>query len=142
MNDPSAVAARWVEAYNSHDEGELRAVLAREARLVSPEGTFEGQATITGYMMAWVGAFGGGYTVHHITGEGSTAVIETTWRGKHTGPYPTPNGDIPPTGREIEARSCHAVASENGVVTEVRMYFDVYGFMSQLGLLQPEAATT
>lgn len=140
MDDARTVATRWVEAYNAHDPERIRDVLAPDATLTSPEGTFDGGAAITDYMAGWARAFGGGYTIHHVTAEGDTAVIETTWRGTHTGPYPTPDGDIPPTGRDIEARSCHAVVADGGRVAEVRMYFDVYGFLSQLGLVGAETA--
>ena len=135
MGDPRGVATRWAEAYNSHDESEIRDVLAANAVLVSPEGTYEGQQAIVDYMMAWARAFGGGYTIHHVTSEGDTAVIEMTWRGEHTAPYSTPDGDVPATGRSVEARTSHAVVVENDVATNVRMYFDVHGFLSQLGLL-------
>ena len=38
------------------------------------------------------------------------------------------------------ARTSHTVVVDGDVATEVRMYFDVYAFLSQLGLLPGGAA--
>ena len=135
MGDAGRVAARWAEAYNSHDEQQLLSVLAPDATLIGPEGRFQGAEAITRYMMAWVDAFGGGYTTEHVTVDGDVAVQEMTWRGVHDGTYVTAAGDIPPTGRAVEARSSHTVVASGDRVAEVRMYFDVHDFLSQLGLL-------
>jgi len=135
MGDPRRVAMQWAKAYDSHDDRELQGVLAVNATLVSPEGVFEGRAAIVDYMMAWARAFGGGYAIDHVTAEGNTVVLEMTWRGTHTGVYSTPAGEIPPTNRTVEARTSHTVVVDGDVASEVRVYFDVYGFLSQLGLL-------
>lgn len=142
MDGSREVAARWPEAYNSHQESQLRAVLAPNARLTGPNGIFEGAAAITDYMMAWVDAFGphSGYTVKHVTVDGDTVVMEMVWQGTHLGTLADPGGDIPPTNKRVEARTSHAVVVEHGVVKEVRMYFDVFDFLSQLGLI-PAPAT-
>ena len=135
MDDPRDVAERWAAAYDSHDARELGAVLAAGAVLTSPEGRFDGRAAIVDYMMAWARAFGGGYTIEHVVADGATVVLEMTWRGMHGGVYSTPAGDVPPTNRTVEARTSHTVVVDGDVVREVRMYFDVHGFLDQLGLL-------
>ena len=140
MGDPRKVAIQWAEAYDSHDERQLEDVLAEGAVLVSPEGVFEGRTAIVGYMMAWARAFGGGYAIEHVTAEGERVVLEMTWTGEHTGTYSTPGGDIPATNRTVVARTSHTVVVDGDVATEVRMYFDVYAFLSQLGLLPGGAA--
>jgi hypothetical protein len=135
MGDPRSIALQWAKAYDSHDEQQLHDVLADDAVLVSPEGVFDGRSSIVDYMMAWARAFGGGYTVENVTSEDHTVVLEMTWRGAHTGVYSTPAGDIPATNRSVEARTSHTVVVDGDAVAQVRMYFDVFGFMSQLGLL-------
>lgn len=140
MSDPRGVAIQWAEAYDSHDEQQLRDVLAEDATLISPEGVFEGRSSIVEYMMAWARAFGGGYIIEHITAADDNVVLEMTWRGRHSAPYSTPGGDIPATNRSVEARTSHTVVVDGDVATEVRMYFDVYNFMSQLGLIADGAA--
>ena len=142
MDDPRTVATRWQDAYSAHDEQAIRAVLADDARLVSPNGVFSGAPTIAGYMMAWADAFPDSrYTPQHVTVDGDTVVMESTFTGTHSGTFVDPGGDIPPTNRQVEARSAHAVVVDGDRVTEVRMYFDVFGFLAQLGVL-PAATST
>lgn len=135
MADPRDVAIQWAEAYDSHDEQRLQQVVAADATLISPEGVFEGRSAIVDYMMAWARAFGGGYSIEHVTAAGENVVLEMTWRGQHSGVYSTPGGDIPATNRPVEARTSHTVVVDGDQATAVRMYFDVFGFMSQLGLI-------
>ena len=135
MSDPRKVAIQWAEAYDSHEQRQLEDVLAASVVLVSPEGVFEGRAAIVDYMMAWARAFGGGYTIGQVICEGDRVVLEMTWRGTHTGTYVTAGGDVPATNRAVEARTSHTVTVDSDLVTEVHMYFDVFGFLSQLGLL-------
>jgi len=142
MGDPRDVATRWAKAYDSHDEQQLAGVLAERAVLVSPEGVFEGRSAIVGYMMAWARAFGGGYTIEHVTAEDDRVVMEMTWTGAHTGTYTTPGGDIPATNRSVVARTSHTVVVDGDVATEVRMYFDVYAFLSELGLVPGDGAAS
>jgi predicted ester cyclase len=142
MDDPRAVAMRWQDAYSEHDEQALRSVLADDARLVGPNGVFSGRQAIGDYMMAWSDAFPDSrYTQEHVTVDGDTVVVESTFIGTQSGTLVDPSGDIPPSNRRVEARSAHAVVVSGGRVTEVRMYFDVFGFLSQLGVI-PAAAST
>jgi predicted ester cyclase len=66
---------------------------------------------------------------------GEHFIYEGTWRGTHTGPLPTPEGDIPPTGRKIELPFAFiAKMSPEGLIQEDRTYFDSALMMQQLGL--------
>jgi steroid delta-isomerase-like uncharacterized protein len=142
MDDPRTVAARWQDAYSAHDAQAIRDVLADDARLVSPNGVFDGAETIAGYMTAWGDAFPDSrYTPQHVTVDGDTVVVESTFTGTHTGTFADPGGDIPASNRAVEARSAHAVVVDGDRVTEVRMYFDVLGFLSQLGVFPAAPAS-
>ena len=61
-------------------------------------------------------------------------VLEITWRGRHTGPMQTPDGEIPATGKSIEMRACQIVEIEDGKAKSMRQYFDMMTMMQQLGL--------
>lgn len=136
MDDPRTVATRWQDAYSAHDEQAIRGVLTHDARLVGPNGVFSGAETIAGYMMAWADAFPDSrYTPQHVTVDGDTVVMESMFTGTHTGTFADPSGDIPASNRTVEARSAHAIVVDGDRVTEVRMYFDVFDFLTQLGVL-------
>ena len=66
---------------------------------------------------------------------GNTVVLEVTWKGTHTGPLQSPDGTIPPTGREQITRAGWVMNFDGDKIKESRHYFDMLSFMEQLGLL-------
>ena len=64
--------------------------------------------------------------------------IEFIGRGTNTGPLHMPTGDVPPTGRAVEIHFCDVYRVSNGKIVSYRSYYDVFGFLQQLGLV-PEA---
>ena len=66
----------------------------------------------------------------HYAGEG-------VFRGTHTGPLASPQGDVAPTGRKIEVKCAFFLSiTPDGLVAEDRSYFDSGVMMSQLGLTE------
>ena len=63
------------------------------------------------------------------------AVVEFIGRGTNTGPLHMPTGDVPPTGRVVEMRFCDVYRVRNGKIVSYRSYYDVFGFLQQLGLI-------
>ena len=63
------------------------------------------------------------------------AVVEFIGRGTNTGPLHMPTGDVPPTGRAVEMRFCDVYRIRNGKIVNYRSYYDVFGFLQQLGLI-------
>jgi len=71
-------------------------------------------------------------TVHRtLEGDGVVAQ-EVTWVGTHDGPLPTPNGDIPPTGRPINVEATLWVEVRGDAVAEVHHHLDVMALMAQI----------
>ena len=64
----------------------------------------------------------------------NTIVVEGTYTGTHTGPLPTPQGEIPPTGRSVSVDYADVFVLKGDRFGEHRVYFDTSAFMSQLGL--------
>ena len=95
----------------------------------------EGRENVLAAMKGWTTAFPdvkGSYD--NVTIDGNKATFQITWRGKHTGPLQTPEGDIPATGKNIEIRACIISEVENGKVKVFQNYFDMMTMMSQLGI--------
>jgi len=65
---------------------------------------------------------------------GNTVTLELTWRGTHTGPLQTPNGEIAPTGRTIEVEAVQVIDVADGKATTIRHYFDMATLLGQLGV--------
>jgi steroid delta-isomerase-like uncharacterized protein len=67
---------------------------------------------------------------------GNHVVCEGIMRGTHNGPLVSPEGEIPPTGKNVELRLVYILRiSPEGLVEEDRTYFDNAEFLSQLGLM-------
>ena len=59
-------------------------------------------------------------------------VIAFLMRGRHVGPYASPLGTIPPTGREIEVRTIDVLTVEDGLVSAIWVVADDLGLLAQL----------
>ena len=68
-------------------------------------------------------------------GQGDWVSVEDVFTGTHKGPLTTPDGQtIPATNRTLRVSTANILKLEGGKVTERRVYFDVLGFVAQLGL--------
>ncbi len=65
---------------------------------------------------------------------GDTVTLELTWRGTHTGPLQTPNGEIAATGRKIEVQAVQVIDLVDGKAKSIRHYFDMATLLEQLGV--------
>ena len=72
--------------------------------------------------------------------EGTRVAIEYVGRGTHDGPFTTPSGAIPPTGRSAELRIAEVLEVHGGAVTSVRVYYDTATLLRQLGLLPTQGS--
>ena len=62
-------------------------------------------------------------------------VLEITWRGTHDGPWETPKGPIPATGKQIEVRSCMVCEIGEEKAKLQRHYFDMATMLQQIGVV-------
>ena len=68
-------------------------------------------------------------------GQGDWVCLETTSSGTHKGPLLGPGGHaIPATGNSFRMKVAGVFKLERRQITEVHEYFDLAGFMAQLGL--------
>jgi steroid delta-isomerase-like uncharacterized protein len=79
-----------------------------------------------------------GIEITNLFATDDQAVVEFIGRGTNTGPLHMPTGDVPPTGRVVEMRFCDVYRVRNGMIVSYRSYYDVYGFLLQLGLIPSE----
>ena len=70
---------------------------------------------------------------------GDKIALELLVRGTHTGPLQTPQGEIPPTGREVVWESVDYVKLRDGRIASWHVYTDSLAFMTQLGLMEAPA---
>jgi len=143
MADVKDSAARFIRAFNAHDENALRV-------LNDPNGTFEapggiklrGQDVI-GYTMSWLKACPDSkLTVRNELISGPWVVEEVTFEGTHQGPLEGPMGTIQPTGRKLKIDAVLITRYENALAIESRVSFDQVDVLTQLGALPTPVGAT
>jgi len=102
---------------------------------VATHSKLTGRDNVLVAMKGWANAFPNVEgTCEHISADGNKTTIQITWKGKHTGPLHTPDGEIAPTGKDIEIRACQVAEIEDGKIKTIQNYFDMMTMMTQLGL--------
>ena len=135
MADAREVGARFVEAFNAHDEERIRQLNAENAIIEAPgDMRVEGREPTTQYAMAWLRAFPDArLTVHNELVDGDWVVQQFTFEGTHEDTLSSPNGDIPATHNRLQGRAVQIFKVEGDSVTETHLYFDQVQIMTQLG---------
>lgn len=137
MTNAKDTAAKFVAAFNAHDEAAVRALHAENIKFEAPGGIkLAGRDAATGYAMTWLKGFPDAKIVvsEEIVCD-SWLVQEFTLQGTHTAPLVGPMGTISPTGRRFSSRAVSVGRYENGQMAEIRLYFDQTEVMTQLGLM-------
>ncbi len=140
--DAINLAKAGVEAFNDGDWEHSRRTLAPNAVYVevATGRRTEDVESFIQLAKAWRSAFPDAKgTVTGALEGGTTAVLEITWAGTHTGPLATPAGEIPATGKKMSVAAVQIVETSNGKITEARHYFDLMTMLAQLGVV-PAAA--
>jgi predicted ester cyclase len=142
MASPQEIGAKFVEAFNAHDESRIRELNADNAKLEAPgDIKIEGRDAATQYAMGWLRAFPDArITVNNELAAGDWVAQEFTFEGSHEGTLSTPAGDIPATHKRLNGRGVQIFKVESDAVTDTHLYFDQVQVMTQLGLMA-EAAT-
>jgi predicted ester cyclase len=142
MASAQEVGARFIDAFNAHDEARIRELNGENVVFEAPgDVRLEGREATTQYAMSWVRAFPDArLTVTNELVAGDWVAQECTFEGTHEGTLSSPTGDVPATHRRLIGRSVQIFKVEGDVVTDTRLYFDQVQVMTQLGLM-PGVAT-
>ena len=142
MNRPEELAMRVLELTDQEDWTGREALLTPDFDFVAPNGSARGPAATTAYSRPFVGAFPGAHhEVDLVVAHGDVAAVEGRWIATHSGPLPTPDGEIPATGRTITLPFTATLRVRGAQLASLHLYFDQLGFLAQLGLVpQSEAA--
>lgn len=130
------VVRRAYEIFNARDFAAIPTVYADDAEItVVPTGqTLRGAAGVESFMRGWLAAFGDARAeIDLLAQAGDVAVCEFHGVGTHTGPFATPMGELPATGRRVNVPFCDVIRVRDGRVAAIRTYFDAATFVGQLG---------
>jgi|SRR5438105_11649302 len=142
MASAQEIGARFVEAFNAHDENGIRELNGENVVFEAPgDVQIEGRDATTGYALGWIQAFPDArLVIHNDLVAGDWVIQEGTFEGTHEGTLSSPAGDIPATHKRLNGRCVQIFKIEGDVITETHLYFDQVQVMTQLGLM-PELAT-
>ena len=130
------LARKQVDAFNSGDWEQMRALLASDSRYdeLGTQRKIEGSEKIIELFKGWKTAFPDAVgTVTSAVGGGNMAVLEVTWKGTHTGPLVTADGTIPASGKSQETPAACFFTFEGDKIKESRHYFDSMTLLKQIG---------
>jgi predicted ester cyclase len=141
MTEVKDTAARFVTAFNAHDEKSLNELHASDIKFSAPGGFKATTAhEATAYAKQWSKGFPNGkMTVRNEIVSAPWIVQEVTVEGTNTGPLEGPMGTVQPTQKHVVGKGVQIFKVENGKITEARIYFDLLDQMTQLGLIPTPA---
>jgi steroid delta-isomerase-like uncharacterized protein len=127
------------ETFAAHDLDAFRTFLTDDVVLRDPPSgmVHEGPEALMAAVGATVQAFPDlEPEVTNIVVEGEQAVAEVMRTATHTGPLPTPDGPVPPTGRAVRMPECIVFRITDGKVASMTTYLDRLSILQQLGLIK------
>ncbi|TMD75762.1 MAG: ester cyclase [Chloroflexi bacterium] len=142
MTESNDTTARFVAAFNAHDERALNELHADDIKFNAPGGFKATNAKdATAYATTWLKAFPDGkMKVRSEITSGPWVVQEILMEGTHTAPLESPTGTIAPTYKKVVGYGVQLLRVENGKIAEARIYFDQLDQMTQLGLMPAPTA--
>jgi steroid delta-isomerase-like uncharacterized protein len=133
------VVRRSLETWNADDRAGHRATYADGAVLKEHATGREivGGDAIAEAHFAWRAAFPGiRGDIENLVAAGDQVVYETIWKGTHSGPLATPDGQtIPPTGKDVALPACLVMTVRGDQIVEQHHYFDMVTMLTQLGVM-------
>src|SRR5512133_1338115 len=127
---------RSTEAFNRHDIDAFKANLADDVTITAPGGLhLQGREAVSSFYKSWMDGFPDAHVDVRGMHETNDCVIEEgTFSGTHRGVMRTPDGDIPPTGRSVNARYMELVRIRGEQIASFDLIYERLEMMEQLGL--------
>ena len=139
MSDGNAELIRSLaEAFNARDFDRGRELVSADLQFVdyAMGVTLQSADAFIEYARSWANAFSDmQLEVRDVVADERHAAGEFVGRGTHDGTLPTPNGDVPATGRTIDTPFTWFCDVADGKLTRVGDYYDAMTIMAQLGLV-------
>lgn len=143
MGQARQIMDSLTRALEAGDRSAIRDLYAQDAVAETPDaGRLVGPDAIADYLITLsIGFPDLTFELDWKLEAGDTAVDAGWVIGTNTGPLIMPDGELPPTGKAIRARSCDIITVRDGLAVEHRMYYDQLDFMTQVGLIDQQTIT-
>ena len=137
MGDPREVSRRHDDAYNAKDMEARKQCISADVEMEFPGGMrFKGLDEVEQIENVFWAAIPDGRvkrTTEFV--DGDTVIAEGVMVGTHTGPFRTPQAEIPPSGNPAELRYATVKRIVDGKIVSEHLYFDQMEFLAQLGAM-------
>ena len=136
--DEAGVVRALFDAFNEGELDKAAATVSDDFELVDMAAgqTFRGPAGCREWLSTFRTAMPDAQTkLVNILTDGTRVATEHIGSGTHDGPFITPAGTIPATGRSVELRFAELYEVREGKITYLRAYYDSATLMRQFGLL-------
>lgn len=135
MDQALAAAERHVSAFNRHDLEAHSANETEDIGWTQPGVSLEGREAVAGLQQAlWSALPDAQIEVVARVADAETVMSEEVLTGTQTGPFVTPSGTVPPSGRAIRMPFVTVQRIRDGKIASERVYFDQLDFLRQLGI--------
>jgi steroid delta-isomerase-like uncharacterized protein len=135
MGEAREVAERWFEVVAGGDMAEVRGMLTDDCDVYMPGAQLSSADEAAGALASFAGAIPDArFDVSRWHELGDTLVVEGVYRGTHTGPLISPQGEIPATGNTVATPFATVFEVRDGRLSAHRAYWDSGTFMAQLGI--------
>ena len=136
MSDLTKLRDIHHEGVNKHDIDLSASAFAPDVVTVTPQGEMQGLDALRQFLQAFADAVPDAkITADRTFEDGRAIVTEGIYSGTHTGDLVGPAGTVPATGRSFTIPFVAVMEAAGDKVTAHRIYWDMMGFMAQLGVL-------
>jgi steroid delta-isomerase-like uncharacterized protein len=131
----------WIQEYvgacNRHDAAAVVAMMSQDVRVVDTAfgGEFTGREAVRQLLLGMDAGLSSDYrfTVRKVVASGEDYAFEWVLSGTHD--RANPELGLPATGKEFAVPGLTIGARRDGVITENRDYWNLAGFLTQVGLM-------
>ncbi len=136
--DVIRLARDVVDAFNESDWDRSRAQLTADTvyNELGTQRSLKGPDEILEALQGWKQAMPDVKgTVTNSFASGNTVTLEVTWTGTQTGPFVSPAGTIPASGKSQTTPSAWVFEYDGDKIRESRHYFDMVTLLTQIGAM-------
>lgn len=135
MDQALAAAERHVSAFNRHDLEGHSANETEDINWTQPGVSLEGREAVAALQQAlWTALPDAQIELVARLADAETVMSEEVLTGTQTGPFVTPAGAVPPSGRAIRMPFVTVQRIRDGKIASEHVYFDQLDFLRQLGI--------
>ena len=134
---PRELVAHFYEEFGVGDMAPATSAFSKDVEIADPGiGTVHGAEPFREYLQTFKRAIPDGLVVERLLEADDAVIVEGRFVGTHTGPLKGPNGDIRPTGSNVNLRFANVWRIGDGNITCHHTYYDQLDLLTQLGLMR------